>query len=91
MTEFDARDPDLLRWLASLTAERELVMRMAMRHVFDRARGDPAWKRRIDELTAEIKPSERKLAELLKEVEKAVDMINDVDAAARVDESILPE
>ena len=88
MTAFDPRDPALLRWLAGLAAKHELVMRMAMRQVFDDARGDPAWSARIDALMPEIDPDERELALLLEQAEMAAEMIQSIEDAAIVSGSV---
>ena len=88
MADIDPGDPDLMRWLASLGSEREFVLRLAMRQVFDRCRRDRAWSARIGTLMDEINPGEWKFARLMKQAEKATGMVRDVDAAATIGEAM---
>ena len=64
--DINPRDPTLLAWLAEQERETELAMRMAMRAISERCRGDRAWKNRIDELTAEVAPDADSLSRVLR-------------------------
>jgi hypothetical protein len=90
MATCNTRDPEFLRWLANLTQERELVVRMAMRQVFDNCRDDRAWSARIDELLREINPGDWKLALIRREVDRVAEMLEEVEAATIVDGTFFP-
>jgi hypothetical protein len=51
-------------WLATLTPEKELVARMAMRDMFDSCRVDLDWALRFDGLIRQLNPGPAKLEKL---------------------------
>ena len=71
----DPSDPRFATWAATLAAEDELIVRLALRNHHLHLRGDAAWSARVNELTAQINPSERKIAHFLSEagrIERAI-------------------
>jgi hypothetical protein len=71
----DPSDPRFPAWIATLSAEDELIVRLALRNHFRHLRGDTEWSARVSKLTAELKPSERKMAHFISEasrIERAI-------------------
>ena len=55
-------------------------MRMAMRGISDRCRGDHVWKRRIDELAAKVARDAKQLARILREAAQIETVIRSTGA-----------
>jgi hypothetical protein len=70
MSDFDPQSPGFLVWLAALSAEKELVVRMAMRGLFGTCRVDLDWAMRFDGLIREPNPSAAKLEPLFADWDK---------------------
>lgn len=64
-------DPRLLAKLEALEPREELVMRIALREVHDRFRGDRSFGDRIKSLLEQIDPRPQEMASILAEAREA--------------------
>ncbi len=71
----DPSDPRFATWIATLSEEDELIVRLALRNHHPELRGDAAWTARVNALTAQLKPSEKKMAHFVSQasrIERAI-------------------